>query len=296
MIEPSGYVTMPDGTRLFYTTLGDGPDVVCILAGFYFEESLAPIADGRTFVLLHQRGRGRSELAEGAVAGFTDEAADLDVVRAELGVERWSVVGWSYMGLVAVSYALDHADSVERVVHLCSLGPEAASYADEMPALQAKGLARVDPADLELINKMQADGVMDSDPVAFAKHYGRVICSMQIANRDAFDRMEIGSFAEWPNEWLWRGRDARRASMQAWDERKRLPQLNVPMLVVHSSEDLIPYRAARDMAALAGNARLLSIDGSGHWPWLERPDVLLPALDAFLAGRWPDGAVDVRTP
>lgn len=296
MIEPSGYVTMPDGTRLFYTTMGNGPDVVCVLAGFYFEDAFAPIADGRTFVLLHQRGRGRSEVAEGAVVGIAHEAPDLDVVRASLGVERWSVIGWSYMGTVAVSYALDHPESVERVVHLCSLGPDTASYVDEMNALQVKGLARVDADDLERIEKMQADGIMDSDPVAFAKHYGRVVCSMQMANRDAFERMETGAFADWPNEWLWRGRETRRASMEAWDERERLPRLTAPMLVVHATEDLIPYRAAHDMAALAGNARLLSIDGSGHWPWVERPDVFLPALDAFLGGEWPAGAVDVRQP
>jgi pimeloyl-ACP methyl ester carboxylesterase len=65
------------------------------------------------------------------------------------------------------------------------------------------------------------------------------------------------------------------------------------MLVVHGSEDLIPERAARDTASLAGNARLLNVEGSGHWPWLERPDVLLPALDVFLSGGWPDAAVRV---
>jgi proline iminopeptidase len=295
VIEPSGFITMQDGARAYYTTLGDGPDVVCVLAGFYFEEPFARICDGRTFVLLHQRGRGRSEVPEGAVVDIPHEAADLDVVRGALGVDRWSVIGWSYMGLVAVSYALDHPGAVDRVVHLCSLGPDVAGYADDTNALQAKGLARVDPADLELLNRMGADGLMDSNPVAYAKHFGRVVCSMQMHDRDAFESLEIGTSAEWPNEWLWRGGEARQASMQAWDERERLPSLTAPMLVVHATEDLIPYRAARDTAALAGNARLLSIDGSGHWPWVERPDVLLPALDRFLAGEWPEDAVDVRT-
>lgn len=289
MIEPSGWVTTPDGVRLHYTTLGSGPDVVCVQAGFYFEEAFAPLAQGRTFVLLHQRGRGLSEVPDGAVEDLPHEVADLDVVRDALGVDRWSVIGWSYMGMVAVSYALDHPERVERVVHLCSLGPDVAGYADEMQPLQAKALARVDPADLELLNKMGAEGLMESDPVAYTKQYGRVVCSMQMANREAFERMSYDE-CEWPNEWLWRPRGCWRASFNAWDERARLPSLRAPMLVVHGSDDLIPARAARDTASLAADARYLEVEGSGHWPWVERPDVLLPALEEFLSGDWPDAA------
>jgi proline iminopeptidase len=292
VIEPSGFVAMPDGTRLYYTTLGAGPQVVCVQAGFYFEDAFALLTDGRTLVLLHQRGRGLSECASGAVEDLPHEVADLDVVRAALGIERWSVIGWSYMGMVALSYALDHPDRVERVVHLCSLGPDVASCADEMAALRPKGLARTDPADLERLTEMGAEGLMESDPVAYTKQFGRVTCSLQMENRDAFARMTYDE-CEWPNEWLWRPREAWRESFQAWDERERLPSLEVPMLVVHATEDLIPLSAARDTAGLAGDARLLSIEGSGHWPWLERPDVLFPALDTFLSGGWPEAAVRV---
>jgi proline iminopeptidase len=294
VIEPSGWITTPDGTRLYYTTLGDGPDVVCVQAGFYFEEAFASIADGRTFVLLHQRGRGLSEMTEGAVEDLAHEVDDLEHVRAALGVDHWALIGWSYMGMVAVSYALDHPDRVERVVHLCSLGPDVKSYAEEMNALQAKGLSRVDPADLQRLNEMGAEGLMESDPVAYARQFGCVIASSQMADRANVAKAPLDS-AEWPNEWLWRPREAWRASFEAWDERARLSSLTVPMLVVHGGEDLVPERAARDTTATAANARLLEVDRSGHWPWVERPDVLLPALRTFLDGGWPADAVVVRS-
>jgi proline iminopeptidase len=287
-VESSGFISMPDGTRLYYTTLGSGPDVVCVQAGFYFGEAFAPIADGRTFVLLHQRGRGLSEVADPSTEDLPHEIADLAVVHDALGVDRWSVVGWSYMGMVAVSYALDHPEHIDRVVHLCSLGPDVASYADEMTALQAKGNARIDLTAVARLNEMGAAG-MESDPIAYAKTFARVICSLQMENKDALERVSYDS-AEWPNEWLWRTREAWQSTFQSWDERARLPSLRVPMLVVHATEDLIPERAPRDVAALAPDARFLSVPGSGHWPWLERPDVLIPALDAFLAGAWPEGA------
>ncbi|WP_309890623.1 hypothetical protein [Archangium sp.] len=51
-----------------------------------------------------------------------------------------------------------------------------------------------------------------------------------------------------------------------------------------------PLEGAREWAASIPGARLLAIPGAGHAPHLERPDLFFPAVDAFLAGGWPEGA------
>ncbi|NIR42914.1 MAG: hypothetical protein GWN51_02190, partial [Gemmatimonadetes bacterium] len=38
------------------------------------------------------------------------------------------------------------------------------------------------------------------------------------------------------------------------------------------------------------NARLLVLDGVGHWPHYEDPDACLTAIDTFLSGEWPAGS------
>jgi len=149
---------------------------------------------------------------------------------------------------------------------------------------------RADPDELRRWTEMREEGVAESDPVAFTKQFMRMICSAQMFDRSALARVPL-EVCEWPNEWLWGpGREAFQASFENWDERARLASVRAPMLVVHAMEDLIPIAAARDMATTVPDARLFTIDGSGHWPWLERPDALLPALETFLSGAWPDGA------
>jgi pimeloyl-ACP methyl ester carboxylesterase len=32
------------------------------------------------------------------------------------------------------------------------------------------------------------------------------------------------------------------------------------------------------------------IDGAGHFPFVERPEVFFPAIESFLRGNWPPGA------
>jgi pimeloyl-ACP methyl ester carboxylesterase len=62
------------------------------------------------------------------------------------------------------------------------------------------------------------------------------------------------------------------------------------------TDDLVPEEASREWAAHAGDARFLRIEGSGHHPYLERPQEFFPAADVFFNGDWPPGAEVVPRP
>ena len=64
----------------------------------------------------------------------------------------------------------------------------------------------------------------------------------------------------------------------------QLGRLQMPALVAWGMRDpYIPGRFARDYARALGAAELLELPDAGHWPWLDRPD-LLDQIAVFLAG------------
>ena len=64
---------------------------------------------------------------------------------------------------------------------------------------------------------------------------------------------------------------------------ERLGELNRPALVVWGKRDeFLPIRFAEAYAE-ALDGRLLLVDGAGHWPWLDRPDVV-EQVAAFARG------------
>ena len=63
--------------------------------------------------------------------------------------------------------------------------------------------------------------------------------------------------------------------------------------MIHGARDNTPLAGNREWVAGQANARLLVIEGAGHWPHYEQPDVTLRAIDAFLSGTWPPGAIAV---
>ena len=72
-------------------------------------------------------------------------------------------------------------------------------------------------------------------------------------------------------------------------------RITAPVLIIHGTFDRnAPYGSGREWASTLPDARLLTIPGAGHASWLEAPDVIFPAIRAFLRGEWPKGAEKPR--
>lgn len=107
---------------LHVSVLGHGPDVVVLPGGpgsvnYLAADELAP--RGRRAWYPDPRGVGRSP---GGPHSMAEAVADLEETRRSQGVDRWVVLGHSWGGDLAVRYALDHPESVSRVVAVAGTG------------------------------------------------------------------------------------------------------------------------------------------------------------------------------
>jgi pimeloyl-ACP methyl ester carboxylesterase len=62
-----------------------------------------------------------------------------------------------------------------------------------------------------------------------------------------------------------------------------------PFLTIHGTRDRnAPCGAGRDWAMLLPDARLVTIEGGAHAPWIEAPKKVFAAIRTFLNGSWPE--------
>jgi pimeloyl-ACP methyl ester carboxylesterase len=116
----------------------------------------------------------------------------------------------------------------------------------------------------------------------------------------AVARFPAADVCAFPNEWPQHAIplyfDHILPGMGDWDFRPRLAGLRAPVLVMQGTDDLVPLEASQEWAAALPDARLLSLEGAGHHPYLELPEVFFPAAETFLRGEWPESAEVVPQP
>ncbi|MFN0053359.1 MAG: alpha/beta fold hydrolase [Planctomycetales bacterium] len=85
-----------------------------------FKPSHAALADTAQLVYLDHRGCGRSVPADPETLTLDNNIDDLDALRVHLGLERISVLGSSYGGMVALGYALQYPQRLANLILVCT--------------------------------------------------------------------------------------------------------------------------------------------------------------------------------
>src|SRR2546430_1930659 len=98
---------------------GAGPPVVVLHGGpgahhDYLLPQYDRLARGRTLLYYDQRGGGRSPVPRETPVGWREHVADLETLRERWAIDTLALLGYSWGGLLAVLYALEHPGRVAR--------------------------------------------------------------------------------------------------------------------------------------------------------------------------------------
>jgi proline iminopeptidase len=124
------------------------------------------------------------------------------------------------------------------------------------------------------------------DPATVAAYY-RLWFSAGVARPEHLDRLDLG-YGRCTAENVRRARACEDRLYrdtylrEGWSLLPDLGRLRVPTLVVHGQHDLIPLACAQAIADAVPGARLVVLDGCGHFSYLECPDALCQAVAGFL--------------
>jgi pimeloyl-ACP methyl ester carboxylesterase len=269
-----------DGARLWCRVLGDGEHTV-VVPGAVLDQDLERLADvGRRIVFVDSRNRGRSSAVAGPTRlGFHREVEDLDAVYEAFGIERASLIGWSYVGGVVTRYALTRPERVDRLVLVAPIAPSSDVALSPLP--------EPGPAELARLDQIRAGG----DQQAVCAAWRRAYIGPQLVDPALVERL-IEVACPHPNEWpdhVTRALAHVFVDLGLYDWRSELASFEVPTLVVEGDG---PNEADAGVAWVtsAPNARLLRLTGALRHPWLEAPEAFFSAVGRFLGGDWPEGS------
>ena len=294
--ESDGYVTAPDGVRLFYHRLGNGPKRVLVPNGHYLIKDFSQLVDSdHTFIFYDLRNRGRSDHVSDPgklKGGIHLDVEDLEAVRRHFNIEKAAIIGHSYVGLMVALYAMKYPMHVERLIQIDAAPPESGK---EYPA----HLRMTDKAFNDEIGKKVAALSRETaklGPEAACRAYWRIVRVFYVTNPK--DAVKLDGYCELPNE-----QNAGKyfseyilPSIQALKITDTdVAKITMPVLVIHGTADrAVPYGAGREWALRLPRARLVTIEGGSHYSWIEAPEKVFGAIRSFLDGQWPEDAEKVN--
>jgi proline iminopeptidase len=264
-----------DGAVLHYDVIGKGKPVLLLSGGPGFSpDYLKPIANKLSnkykFVLLHQRGTGKSKDAGELL--FTNLIGDLEALRKELGLEKLTIAGHSYGGILSMMYARQHPERVAALALIDSGGPTLKSVPKFNANLESRFSADEKKAIAEWTGKLKdehAKAVFEITKAKTAAYFAdRAKAKLLI------DELTEESFRDTV---FW----ALVPQMMALDIRDGLEKVKAPVLVLHGKQD--PLESAEEVHATFPGSKLELLDNAGHFPWLEQPEAFYRALDGFLS-------------
>ena len=271
-----------DGTTLHYDVVGKGEPVLMLSGGPGFSpDYLRPIAerlsDKYKFVLLHQRGTGKSviETYDANTISLKNLVGDVEALRRELKIEKLTIAGHSFGGILSMMYAREYPERIGALALLDSGGPTLKAVMKFNANLES----RFTDEDRALIKQW-------SDPEKMKENRPRAALELTKAKAPAYfaDRAKARLLTEPMNESSFHSGVfyAVVPQMMALDLRAGLEKVKAPVLVLHGKQD--PLESADEVHETFPGSKLVILENAGHFPWLEQPDAFYAALNGFLDG------------
>ena len=245
----------------------------------YLLPQMLALADAYRLIFYDQRGGGRSKTADRSAVTWQTQVSDLDAVIRELSLDPATLVGYSWGGLLAMLFAIESAAgrTTTHVARLVLLDPAPVNrgYRRQFEAEFARRQNSETVAKLR--EDLAASGLRESDSDAFRQRSFELSVAGYFADPSAAHDLT-------PFRVMARIQDSVWDSLGDYDLTRpgQLDSVTVPALVVHGRRDPIPL-ASSEAIARALRAPLVSIDGAGHVPYVERPAEMFAAIRSFLS-------------
>ena len=277
-----GYVNVPGG-KVWYRVVGEGPGTPLVVlhggpgAPSYYLESLARLGAERPVVFYDQLGAGRSDHpSDTTLWRIPRFMAELDSVRAQLGLTQIHLLGHSWGSMLATDYLLGGATGVESVI-LASPALSVARWeadADTLILTLPDSLQRA-------IAEGEATGGYDNPAyqaavAAFYALYLTRVGGPAVDSTFAGLGAELYGYMWGPSEFTGTG------TLKTYDRTGRLGELKLPVLYTTGEYDEARPSTVIWYQSLTPGAEFALIPGSAHLTSVDAPEAFADSVSRFL--------------
>ena len=257
-------------TSLYYNRIGTGTPCLVMHGGLGLDHSylrgLDVFSDSLDLVYYDHRNNGRSGRPPLENLTHAQMADDAEALRQHLGWGKVAVLGHSYGGFIALEYVLRYPNSVSHLILLDTL-PSAPDGEETQKNAIARG------ATPEMLDAIQHFPQKDEDMQAWLRSYlSLYFYHYKPEYAAVLDQIIFTA-----------PKDQQGNLLSTYNTIPQLHTISCPTLILVGRYDFIcPLPRAEVMHEHIPNSRLAVFDDSGHFPWIEEPELFNQTVNAWL--------------
>jgi len=288
-------LTIPNDETIGYREAGTGGRTVLLIHGNmtsskHWDILMSALPHGYHLLAVDLRGFGTSSY-HNRIESIQDFSEDVAQFATCLDLNSFSMIGWSLGGAVAMQFAIDHGEKVEKLVLIESIGLQG------YPVLRKDGLGQPIAGEfLTTRDELARDPNIAATARAIEEEdraYLRRLWDLLIYTHN---RPEEKKYEEYLDDILTQRNtvdvayactrfNISRENNGVVDGDGSVSKIHTPTLVIHGDRDaVVPLETAREIARgiNGGRTRLEVLEDSGHSPLIDNLEGLVGLIAGFL--------------
>ncbi|MBE9463457.1 alpha/beta fold hydrolase [Dyadobacter subterraneus] len=293
-------ISLTQGQTLYSKAFGSSKDKPVIFlhggpgnSSVYFEATTAQkLADKGFYVIIYdRRGEGRSKDAD-AKMNFSEYFEDLNGLYKKYGLQKATLIGFSFGGLITAQFAEKFPEKVKSIVLVSALVSQQESYNTILrttKAIYEKNGDKANLQDLALIEKMDKNSL--EYRTACFKH-ASLNGYFKLKNPNQEAREMYASYETDPlikayikNEQavptFWKNENLKNIDVSA--SLKNVRNKNIPIYALYGRQDgIFSEKQMSDLRNMIGNDHVKYIDNSSHTLFIDQQAVFLSSVKNWI--------------
>jgi proline iminopeptidase len=282
----SDYVQVKQG-KLYYQSFGSGEPIIVIHGGpgmmdsSYLLPQMLELTKTNQVIFYDQRGSGKSleTKINPELMNLQQFTQDLDDLRKSLNLDKVTLLGHSWGGIIAMNYAAQYPDYVSRLILLSPAPADHGGIVSFEKACEEKNKNIAE----EISPIFSSSTIEKLDVDEIKRLYRKVFVNYVYNSKDAakisldFDKksaissiksMEMLIDTTWMNP--------------KFNLLPILKQISAPTLIIHGKDDLIASTSIEQIGKTIPNTKIIYLAKCGHFPFIEQSEETFAAIKGFI--------------
>jgi len=279
-----GEIRNINGVQLYTRVIGEGKPIVIVHGGpgldhSYLLPQMGELGKYFRLILFDLRASGRSSVdIDSNSMTLENLIEDIDGIRKSFGVQKVNLMGHSWGGFLAMSYAIKYPEHISSLL-LINTVPASSKRRDETERISRSRITKEDSAARSAL--LRTEAFRKRTPDAMASLF-RIVFGGSFYDRRYADSLTLTFQSNYSSSSAMLQYLFKDQTLRQYDLHQKLGTIQCPTLLLGGDHDQVSPDVLQEIHISISSSKLVILKNCGHFSYIECKEDFVAAVKDFL--------------